>query len=696
MWISAAAAAPPLAHHALEVTLDPAGHAFSATDDLTLDVPPDPGGHVVWLHAGLSPRVETVGWALEPQPPPTQGGDEAPLEGYRLVPTRRKASWPVRFTFGGVVDHPPIQLSTEHQRSFAVTPGVIAPEGAALSDATAWVPSVGGLVTFSLTVQGLPEGWGVVSQGERTAAGAVTTWVMPEPTEGVHLVAGPWTETSRRYTRPDGTGVDVRAFLRTPDPELSDRYLGATVDDLALYESMLPRYPYSSFALVENWWETGWGMPGFTLLGPQVIRFPFVLTSSYPHELLHNWWGNGVYVAGGNWCEGLTAYLADHLFAEQRGQGADHRRAALQRYGDFAGAGDTLPLAAFQGRVSPATEAVGYGKAAMVFHMARRSLGDAGFLKALGRFYADHAFAEATWADLAAAVSAESGADWGPWFAAWVDRPGAPTLRLRDVAAREDGDGWLLTAVVVQDPPGFPMDVPVAITLDGVAEAAVVTASFGVGGPAEVVLTQHTASRPRRVDLDPAFDVMRRLDPGEVPPALSTLQGGGPDTVVLPARASAEERAAWEALAAAWAQPEAPRVVTDTGPLPAGDVWVVGWDNAHAAAAAGAAGVTLRPDGADVGGAAVARAGHSVVAVGPGTSGVVGFLAAEPVAAVPGLARKLPHYGKYGWLVFEGAEPTNTAKGSGVAPGAPGTTVHLDGRVPRAALPPRPPLAPAR
>ena len=94
---------------------------------------------------------------------------------------------------------------------------------------------------------------------------------------------------------------------------------------------MLPAYPYASFALVENFWETGYGMPGFTLLGPRVIRFPWILTSSYPHELLHNWWGNAVYVdyGRGNWCEGLTAYMADHLFAEQRGEGEIYRRATL-------------------------------------------------------------------------------------------------------------------------------------------------------------------------------------------------------------------------------------------------------------------------------------------------------------------------------------------------------------------------------
>ena len=135
------------------------------------------------------------------------------------------------------------------------------------------------------------------------------------------------------------------AFLRDDDPALAGRYLQATRRYLRLYESLLPAYPYPSFALVENFWETGYGMPGFTLLGPRIIRFPWILTSSYPHELLHNWWGNSVYVDfdGGNWCEGLTAYLADHLFAEQRGEAATYRRATLKKYTRLRVVGQRLP-----------------------------------------------------------------------------------------------------------------------------------------------------------------------------------------------------------------------------------------------------------------------------------------------------------------------------------------------------------------
>ena len=41
----------------------------------------------------------------------------------------------------------------------------------------------------------------------------------------------------------------------------------------------------------------------------------------------------------------------------------------------------------------------------------------------------------------------------------------------------------------------------------------------------------------------------------------------------------------------------------------------------------------------------------------------LGLIATGTPAALPGLARKLPHYGKYGYLAFTGNEPSNRLKG---------------------------------
>ena len=303
-------------------------------------------------------------------------------------------------------------------------------------------------MTYTLAVE-LPAGWKSVSQGERTssAASAPERWSVATPTEEVHLIAAPFTEYSR-----DAGAVKAIAFLRKPDQALADRYLDATAQYLEMYRGLLGPYPYSKFALVENFWETGYGMPSFTLLGEQIIRFPFILHSSYPHELLHNWWGNGVFVdfAGGNWCEGLTAYLADHLIAEQRGQGADHRRAILQRVTDYVTPENDFPLSRFHSRHNAVTEAVGYGKTAMVFNMLREKVGDAQFIKALQAFYRDNRFRVASFDDIRKSFEAVSGLDLRPFFDQWIKEVGTPELKLDHAA----GHGERVDITLSQVQPG--------------------------------------------------------------------------------------------------------------------------------------------------------------------------------------------------------------------------------------------------
>jgi len=90
-------------------------------------------------------------------------------------------------------------------------------------------------------------------------------------------------------------------------------------------------------------------------------RKKFILYTSLPHEILHNWWGNGVFVdfAKGNWSEGLTAYMADHFNDEQKGKDKEYRRKALERYANYAAEGRDIALADFSSRHDEASQAVG-------------------------------------------------------------------------------------------------------------------------------------------------------------------------------------------------------------------------------------------------------------------------------------------------------------------------------------------------
>ena len=717
----AAAAGDAGVHHGLQVRLLLEDHSIEVVDSVRL---PDTmerdseGGIRFVLHADLDPEVSGHGWRLErmdEESPASflginatssSGDQELALEVWRLLP-EEGVSEPVVLRYGGRIHHELATSGEEYQRSFSETPGIIDERGVFLAGASYWVPTFDeGLMTFELEVNGLSPPWDVVSQGRRTAhrsqvdGSRTTVWQLDQPTEEVYLVAGPWVEYS------DHVGeVEILAFLRDDDPALAAKYLEATKRYLKLYESMLPAYPYGSFALVENFWETGYGMPGFTLLGPRIIRFPWILTSSYPHELLHNWWGNSVYVDFdlGNWCEGLTAYMADHLFAEQRGDAGTYRRATLKKYSDFVTSGNDFPLSDFSSRRSAASEAVGYGKSLMLFHMVRRAIGDQRFLDSMSAFYNAERFNRASFDDIAAAVETTAGGDWQPFFTEWVGRKGAPSLSIEEVEvlAGENPDmPWMLKLRLSQnqsDEP-FSFTVPVAVTMEGRGEAVLV--ETGVC-QRDCVVEVPCARRPIRIDVDPEFDVMRRLDPLEVPPALSTVFGAPEALYVLPASASQGEQAAWRKLATAWAQPAEPNIILDTDlrAVPETTAWILGWDNLWAAEVVdrlAVQGVALRDSDIRLVDQNLGRADHSLVLVARSTedpAAAVGFVAANPVAAIPGLERKLPHYTRYSYLAFKGDEPENVAKGMWQPLNSPLVRNLSDGELPPLVLPARAPLA---
>ena len=137
----------------------------------------------------------------------------------------------------------------------------------------------------------------------------------------------------------------------------------------------------------------------------------------------------------GNWCEGLTAYMADHLIQEQRGRGEEYRRDTLQKYRSYVRDGRDFPLTEFRSRHSAATEAVGYGKTLMVFHMLRQRLGDDGLPQVGGALLPRVPRASRPRSPTCGSRSRRSpGQDLGRFFADHVERPGA--ARAAGVAQR--------------------------------------------------------------------------------------------------------------------------------------------------------------------------------------------------------------------------------------------------------------------
>jgi len=87
---------------------------------------------------------------------------------------------------------------------------------------------------------------------------------------------------------------------------------------------------------------------------------------------------------------------------------------------------------------------------------------------------------------------------------------------------------------------------------------------------------------------------------------------------------------------------------------------------------------------------------HSIVVVaraaGDPTAAVT-WVTAAPTEAIPGLARKLPHYTRYSFLGFRGTEPENMAKGMWQPLSSPLVRNLSDGDMPALKLAARVPLA---
>ena len=666
-FLAVSASGQSLPEHHLRIELHPEQHSLVAEDQIIL--PPDTPRILYFsLHQNMNPASPDAEIEI------AKSMTENSMREYRV--TLPKGSDRFTLNYSGEIFQPPRQ-DVREARSFESTPGIIAEEGAVLTGDSGWYPNFGeGMMTFALDVE-IPPGWRAISQGKRSDERDAVQgrqghvhWDETRPQDEIYLIAAPFTE----YARNDN-GIESLVYLRNDDEALAHRYQDATARYIAMYQRLIGPYPYAKFALVENFWETGYGMPSFTLLGSQVIRLPFIIDTSYPHEILHNWWGNGVYVdySGGNWSEGLTAYLADHLLQEQKGNGAEYRRSTLQKYADFVSAGRDFPLTQFTSRHSPQTEAVGYGKAMMMFHMLRRKLGDEIFIRSLQNFYRDYRFKRASFSDLeqefSRSADPKENSDLKKFFAQWVQRTGAPQLRLNSARTSRTKAGYELAIDIEQTQPGpaYELALPIAVTLAG-QDTAYSSAVEMKDKRAELHLALD--AQPLRVDVDPEFDLFRRLDRAEIPPALSQVFGSEQMLIVLPRKAPEDMRAQFQSIAQAWQQQPSrlTRIAWDDEieNLPAdGSVWLFGEENRfrgefqHALIKGG--------EMMSEGGAWLAReydrAKDALVLtthIGPLS---VAWLTAPDAGMLPVLARKLPHYSKFSYAAFSVPESTNLIKG---------------------------------
>lgn len=396
-----------------------------------------------------------------------------------------------------------------------------------------WHPQPEGLCMYRLSVE-LPESYTVISEAdevnvERNFLSKRTDFVIHNPLEKITIAA------SKDFTerKISSDGIEIYTYFRNENNDLSDEYLKKAAEYFKIYNSMIGPYPYKRFSIVENILPTGYSMPTYTLIGARVLRLPFILETSLGHEILHQWFGNSVYVMEneGNWSEGLTSYLADHLYSLRKGEDVLYRKNILQDYLTYASDNKELSPSEYKiGGGNKKERAVGYGKVLMFFHMLRLYVGDDVFAKSLRELYTDFRFKKTAYSDFKRIFEKYYGKDLSHFFNSWLNSRGLADFSIQDSEISKNSSGYKLKFSIVQNGDNIrSFQTHLSVYSNGKNTRY----KIRVNEKSETY-TIHLNEEPDRALLDEDFSIARRISSEEQSPRIADLLNGIPAVIVVP------------------------------------------------------------------------------------------------------------------------------------------------------------------
>ncbi len=387
-----------------------------------------------------------------------------------------------------------------------------------------------GMAYYSLKAN-IPKWFAAVSEADEIQVidqqdGKEYSFLFSHPLQQIHLTAGSYIEKKETFH-----GIDIYGYFFPEDIALAETYIEYTKKYIAMYGELLNPYPFKRFSIVENFLPTGYSMPTFTLLGQDVVRLPFIVETSLGHEVLHQWFGNFIYCKceEGNWLEGLTTYLSDYLYEEQKGKGAEYRKKVLVDYQSYVSPDKEISLKNFFGRKDFGSKAIGYGKGAMLFHMLKNLIGNDSFNNALKGLIKEKEFQETSWDDLKTAFEKSSGANLDLFFDQWLTRKGLISIKIEEPGVVFSHDSQTLSFEVVQQSEPYAFNLPVKIITNKGEKMEV----LNIEKEREKIKIQ-VEGTPLEMTFDGDYNLMRSLSEAEYPPVIAKLIGDEKRLIVLP------------------------------------------------------------------------------------------------------------------------------------------------------------------
>jgi len=426
---------------------------------------------------------------------------------------------------GMIADHPRGSPGLRFTKPDETT-GYIGPEGVYLTSETQWYPTIPHTLATFQVISTVPAGWETVTQGAETSHAATedhttSTWDIPNASEALTLVANRFVKQEKAWE-----GITIATYLFPEDAELADQYLESTIQYLDMYTKLLGPYPFSKFAVVENFFPSGIGLPSYTLLGNRIIKRGYTQPYSLGHEIVHSWFGNSVFnhFSNGNWVEGLTTYLSNYYYEEVHAS-ADtalkKRQQMFFEYNLYGTIPKEYPVKQFHHKETRLDNAIGYQKTAMLFHMLRQEVGDTHFFTGIRTLVQQWTGTHADWNTIEQIFSDITDNDLSWFFQQWVERPGAPSMSIEQTTVQTDAEypgQFLVNMKIAQQYPSYRLRLPAVLYLD---DGTTFDTVINLNSPVQDV-TLSVPSRPTRLVIDPNFMVLRRMSRSQMPPMLNT------------------------------------------------------------------------------------------------------------------------------------------------------------------------------
>ena len=302
------------------------------------------------------------------------------------------------------------------------------------------------------------------------ASGALTRWVFPAtpvlPTYITAVVAGPY-----HSVRSEHDGIPLGIFCRQSlasylDP---DEIFEVTRQGFDFFhEAFGVRYPFGKYdQLFVPEYKAGAMENAGAVTFLEAYIFRSRVTDAYResraetilHEMAHMWFGDLVTMRWWDdlWLNESFATWASNVAQAEATRWSTAWTTFAQAWKAWAYRQDQLPSTHPIAADIPDIEAVEvnfdgitYAKGAAVLKQLVAHVGQENFGTAVRRYFAQHAWANATLGDLVAALEETSGRDLSDWSKKWLETAGVNTLRPE---YRCDAEGRFTAFAVVQEAP---------------------------------------------------------------------------------------------------------------------------------------------------------------------------------------------------------------------------------------------------